>query len=224
MLLEDLDQQVRHGVRVMTDRVDVLVGVPASSPSSSRHRVIGISSGMRSGSKWSSTSRPCDAADVGARSGPARTITQLPVFGSVEAPVKAEAAGVGRAPARRLDGNESEPTIASVMVRLVFASGWGACCRKARADSHERGGRWGDQEREVAAPVSRFNVGRRGSDGDIDKRGVSDPPGQAGTRPITSEWVAHAPICSLSGQSGGGNERRRQRSRRDCKFAAMKPF
>ena len=45
---------------------------------------------MTAGSFW--RDRRCEGADL------SRTITQLPVFGSIEAPVKAEATSAGRGP------------------------------------------------------------------------------------------------------------------------------
>jgi hypothetical protein len=119
---EDFDQRVSHRGGVASKRVDVLVGqlacLVAEQLSASRDRDRFRNEIVFNQIVHLDVVVVCGHRRV--RVGPARTITQLPVFGSIEAPVKAEAGtAAGRASARRLDGNESEPTIHRVMVRVA---------------------------------------------------------------------------------------------------------
>lgn len=144
LMQEELDHRVRHGLCVTTNRVDVLVGqlprLVTEQFSAPRNR---DGSGMRA---------PPLRSFIDARRGlrpAAREVWTCPDHHAIadlwldrgSRQDRSHAGGVGRASARRLDGNESEPTIDRVMVRLVRSRCWGACCGKARADTRERGGR-----------------------------------------------------------------------------------
>jgi hypothetical protein len=171
------------------------------------------------------------------RYGPSRTITQLPVFGLGRGSRqgRSHAAGVGRASARRLDGNESEPTIHRVMVwvagvaavallgRAVQTSCSCSRCRGLplrRARGRDRvGGRW-CPSRWMNAVTRRFLTARPGASTRVPSppglnatlhAGRERPPGPRRERP-NGRNRGVAPIrhvdCGV-----GGSERRRVEAR-----------